>query len=173
MYVHYVPNPSGIYEDILIDKLKYLTAGCIGYQVREWQKSQGFILGGPISLYMRLGMGPIRSSIGIRSDTNIIQWVNQFETLTVTVSGFRIFRTFLYTYLKLPFGTYMHTYISYLPVERTLFQAHIKSTIMIIIILKRKVLWHWSSLSIDRYPNSGIGIRLEVKKCGWNNVGSF
>ena len=56
--------------------------------------------------------------------------------------------------------------MSYLPVERSLFQPHTKSIIMIIIISKQSELWYQNSIGIDRYPNSGIGIGLEVKKRG-------
>ena len=61
--------------------------------------------------------------------------------------------------------TCIHTYISYLPVERSLFQPHIKSTIMII-IMKQTELWYRSGIGIGRYPTLGIGIRSEVKKYG-------
>ncbi len=36
----------------------------------------------------------------------------------------------------------------------------------IIIILKQTELWYRNSIGIGRYPNSGIGIGSEVKKCG-------
>ena len=50
--------------------------------------------------------------------------------------------------------------MSYLPVERSLFQPHIKSTIMVRIILKQIKLWYRNSIGVGRYPISGIGIGL-------------
>ena len=55
--------------------------------------------------------------------------------------------------------------MSYLPEERSLFQPHIESTIMML-ILKQTEFWYRNSIGISRYPNSGIGIGSEVKKCG-------
>lgn len=82
------------------------------------------------------------------------------------LTGFPFFLTLHLPQVAFFWHTCIHSYISYLSVERSLLQPHIKSTIMIIIILKQIELWYGNSIGIGRYPNSGIGMGSEVKKCG-------